>query len=91
MSELLFVGMDVVKEVNDVINSTMSACTNGMTENELAAYKLGVLNTASALEQIIESVDEGVVVNINGIDMQREFDVEDLVDQFLNRKFSYIV
>ena len=89
MNELLFVGMDIVKEVKTVVDSTMPVCTNGMTENELAAYKLGVLNTTSALEQIIESVDEGAAVNISGIDIQREFDVEDLISHFLNNKFQH--
>lgn len=88
MNELLFVGMDIVKEVENIVGTTMSACTNGMTEHELAAYKCGVLNTVSILRGIIDSVDgdRDVVVNINELDMQQEFDFEDLINYLDTRE-----
>jgi hypothetical protein len=78
MSELLFVGMDIVEETKSLVNFSTSICTDGMTESELKAYKMGVANALSALAATLDSEDGTFVVNINGMEIQEEFDIADL-------------
>lgn len=78
MSELLFVGMDIVEETKLLVNFSTSICTDGMTESELKAYKMGVANALSALAATLDSEDGTFVVNINGMEIQEEFDIADL-------------
>jgi len=81
MNELYFLGMDIVEEVKSMVNVTMLACTNGMTENELNAYKLGVQNVLSALDTAIYDTDL-IAVNINGMDIPTELSVDELEEFF---------
>lgn len=78
MKELYFVGMDIMEETKVLANFTTSICTDGMTDNELKAYKMGVTNTLSALGTTLDSSDGTFVVNINGMEIQEEFDIVDL-------------
>jgi hypothetical protein len=55
-----------------------------MNENELKAYKMGVANTLSALKEVLASADGNFVVNINGMEMQEEFDITDLEHYLLS-------
>ena len=61
MNELYFLGMDIVEETNTLVNTTTMTCTNGMTENELRAYTMGIKNTISALAGILDDSDLPVV------------------------------
>lgn len=81
MNELYFLGMDIVEEVKSMVNATMFLCTDGMEENELRAYKMGVKNVLSALDAIVYDA-ELPVVNINGMDIPTEFSIEELEDFF---------
>ena len=81
MNELYFIGMDIVEEVKSMIDATILACTYGMTENELKAYKLGVQNVLSALDTAIYD-NELTVVNINGMEMPTELSVDELEEFF---------
>ena len=83
MNELYFVGMDIIEETKMLVDFTTSICTDGMTENELKAYKLGVANTMSALREVLSSAGKELVVHINGIEIQEEFDVVDL-ENYMN-------
>ena len=80
MDELFFIGMDVVEETKNLVNTTLAACTNGMTESELQAYNMGIKNTLSALKGIM-SVDTSneFVINIDGLETPTEFDSDDLM------------
>lgn len=78
MKELYFIGMDVAEETKILTDFTTSICTIGMTENESKAYNLGVKNTLSALNEILEIKNNEFVVNIPGMEIQEEFDILDL-------------
>ena len=84
MKELYFVGMDIIEETKMLVDFTTSICTDGMNENELKAYKMGVANTLSALKEVLASADGNFVVNINGMEMQEEFDIADLEHYLLS-------
>lgn len=77
MNELYFLGMDIAEEVRTLVDFTTITCTNGMTENELKAYKLGIENTLSALKAIINN-DDMAVININGLEIQTELSVDEV-------------
>lgn len=81
MNELYFLGMDIVEEVKSMVDATTLACTYGMTENELKAYKLGAQNVLSALDAAIYD-NELVVININGMEMPTELSVDELEEFF---------
>ena len=81
MNELYFIGMDIIEEVKSMVDATILACTYGMTENELKAYKLGVQNVLSALDTAIYD-NELTVVNINGMEMPTELSVDELEEFF---------
>ena len=84
MNELYFLGMDIVEEVKSMVDATTLACTYGMTENELKAYKLGVKNVLSALDATVYD-SELPVININGMEMPTELSVDEL-EEFFNEE-----
>ena len=77
MNELYFLGMDIVEEVKSMVNATMFVCTDGMEENELRAYKMGVKNVLSALDTMVYD-SELPVININGMDIPTEFSIDEV-------------
>ena len=85
MGELFFVGTDIVKETKQLVDFTMITCTNGMTENELDAYKLGIKNTLEALKGVlyVDATNE-LVINIDGMDIPTELTIDDLETYFLD-------
>lgn len=77
MNELYFVGMDIVEETKTLVDFTTITCTDGMTDNELRAYKLGVENTISALKAMLSN-DGVVAINIPGLDIQTELSIDEV-------------
>lgn len=77
MDELYFIGMDIVEETKTLVDFTTITCTNGMTDSELKAYKLGVKNTISALQAMLTN-DEMIVINIPGLDIQTELSIDEV-------------
>ena len=83
MNEVYFLVIDIVEEVKSMVDVITSTCTNGMTENELKAYELGIKNMLSVLETTIYDSDLPVI-NINGMDTPTELSVDDLECFFNN-------
>jgi hypothetical protein len=81
MNELYFLGMDIVEETKTLVNFTTITCTNGMTDSELKAYKLGIDNTISALKATIEAGNMAVV-NIQGFDVPTELSVDEVEEYY---------
>lgn len=81
MSELYFLGADIIVETKNLLNLTSDACTDGMNENELKAYKMGVENALSALKSIIEESDLPVI-NMAGLEIQTELSIEDIEEYY---------
>lgn len=81
MNELYFLGMDVIEEVKSLMNLSTVVCTDGMTENELAAYQMGVANTLSALKALIRE-DEIPVVDVGGLEIPTELSIDDLEEYY---------
>lgn len=77
MNELYFLGMDIVEEVKNILNVSEILCTNGMTDVELGAYKMGIANALSALESVIEE-DGMPVINMKGMEVPTELSIDDL-------------
>ena len=77
MDELYFLGMDVVEETKTLADLTMLTCTAGMTDSELQAYRLGVINTISALKTVLES-DDMAVINIEGLEVSTELSIDEV-------------
>ena len=83
MNEVYFLGIDIVEEIKSMVDIITSTCTNGMTENELKAYELGIKNMLPVLEATIYDSDLPVV-NINGMDTPTELSVDELECFFNN-------
>lgn len=85
MNELFFVGVDIVEETRTLVDFTTITCTNGMTESELSAYKLGIKNTLEALKGVlyVDTANE-CVVNINGMDIPTELTIDELETLFID-------
>ena len=81
MDELYFLGADIVVETKNMLNLISDASTNGMTENEVQAYQMGVTNTLSALKTIVDENDLPVI-NICGIEVQTELSIDDLEEYY---------
>ena len=77
MNERYFIGMDIINEVKAMSNLTIMTCTEGMTDIELDAYKLGIKNTISALKALLDENDMPVV-NISGLDVATELTIDEL-------------
>jgi hypothetical protein len=84
MNELYFLGMDIAKEAKAIADSTTIVCTNGMTESELKAYKLGVANTISALKAVIGNEDDMAVINMEGMEIPTELSLNEVEEFFLD-------
>ena len=77
LKELLFTGMDIVKETKHLLGRT--ELSRNMTDEELKAYKIGVNNTLRAVKVILDS-DEHVVVNVKNQDVPTEIDLDELIE-----------
>ena len=83
MNELYFLGVDIIEETKNLMRLTDVICTEGMSESELAAYKMGVKNVMSVLATVIEENDIPVV-NISGLDIATELTIDELQEYYLN-------
>lgn len=81
MNEVYFLGMDIVEEVKNIIKLSTVLCTDGMTENELKAYQMGVENTLSALDAAIRENDIPVV-DMSGMEIPTELSVDELENYY---------
>ena len=81
MNELYFLGMDIVEEVKSMSDAIALACTYGMTDEELKAYKLGMQNVFSVLDTTVYDT-ELPVVNINGMEIPTELSIDELEEFF---------
>ena len=84
MEELYFLGIDIIEETKTIMNLTSDACTDGMSESELKAYQLGVTNVFSILESVLQSEDEMIIINMNGLEVATELSIDDLEEYYLN-------
>ena len=76
MNELYFLGMDIADETKALVEFSTITCTDGMTDVELGAYKMGIANTLSALKAVLD--DDAIVVNIAGMEIATELSTYDL-------------
>lgn len=83
MNELLFTGMDIVAEVNKLLSRVKKSVCDGMTGDQELAYDMGIKNTLSALQGLLE-FDEEPVVHISGLKVIEEMDIAELEERFLN-------
>lgn len=51
--------MNIYEETKELVKASEPMIIQGMTANDLVAYELGVFNTLSALETILESYPDG--------------------------------
>jgi len=88
MNELFFIGTDILEETKRFSDFTVITCTNGMSDSELSAYKLGVKNTLEALKGVLYvDCPNECVVNINGMEIPTELTIEDLQECFTEGEF----
>ena len=85
LRELLFTGMDVPNETRKLL--AKFTVTEGMTESELKAYKMGVENTLRATRALLE-IDQ-LVFHVSGYDIMEEFDLDDLIDVATEKQEGY--
>ena len=78
MNELYFLGTDIFEETRAIIKFNTILCTDGMTENELKAYNMGIENTLSALKSVLERDSDMMVVDIEGLDIPTELTIDEL-------------
>lgn len=86
MDEMLFWGADIpkiIKKYLSINNPGMSA----MTEQEKEIYKLGQKSIIGMLEQLLLADDgEHFTVQISGLDVFQEMDVDELSKRFNEMK-----
>lgn len=83
MNELYFLGVDIIEETKNMMKLAAVVCTDGMSESELKAYKLGVDNVMSVLQSVLEN-DDMIVINMEGLDIPTELSIDNLEDYYLN-------
>ena len=82
MNELYFLGMDIVEETRAISKFSTIICTDGMTENELKAYELGIENVLSALKSVIATNGAMSAINIEGLDAPTELTIDELQEYY---------
>ena len=79
MNELIFIAMDIAAEARHLIDLNIESITDGMTENELKAYYLGMLNVFEAIKIVTHTEKENeLVLHMSDIEIPTEFDYNDL-------------
>ena len=76
LRDILLTGMDIPNETRKLLSRF--TVTDGMTESELKAYKMGVENTIRAMQALI-NLDQ-IVFHLEGNDCIEEFDLDDLIE-----------
>jgi hypothetical protein len=84
MNELYFLGMDITEVTKTLVDFTTITCTNGMTDGELRAYKLGIENTVSALKAVIGQENNMPVINIEGLEIPTELSIDEIEGYIFN-------
>lgn len=82
MNELYFLGMDIVEETKTLVNFSSILSTDGMTDSELKAYKMGIENTLSALQGMLQNNDDMAVINIDGLEIPTEISADELEEYY---------
>lgn len=84
MNEVYFLGMDIIEETKTIVNFSELVCTNGMSDNELKAYKMGVANALSALNAVLEVDDSNAcALHMSGLEVATEFTLDE-IESYLN-------
>lgn len=76
LRDILLTGMDIPNETRKLLSRF--TVTDGMTEDELQAYEMGVENTIRAMQALI-NIDQ-IVFHLEGNDCIEEFDLDDLIE-----------
>lgn len=84
LRDILLTGMDIPNETRKLLSKF--TVTDGMTESELKAYKMGVENTIRAMQALI-NLDQ-IVFHLEGNDCIEEFNLDDLIE-IVKEKESY--
>lgn len=84
LRDILLTGMDIPNETRKLLSRF--TVTDGMTESELKAYKMGVENTIRAMQALI-NIDQ-IVFHLEGNDCIEEFDLDDLIE-VIKKKEGY--
>lgn len=86
INDVTFWGVNIPNEVERIAKKLEKDCTNGMTSTELKAYRLGVDNTISFTQQLLNdlranaNIGENAIVFYNPtIDGIEEFLAEELL------------
>lgn len=82
MNELYFLGMDIVEETKNLMSLSTVILTDGMSDSEIAAYKMGIENTLSALKATIRENDLPII-DMEGLEIATELSIDDL-DEYYN-------
>lgn len=77
MDEIIFCGIDIPAKVEEISARLANRLVHDMTDNELRAYKLGVMNTISILRGIVDG-DCDVFVHIPDLEYEKEFMFDEL-------------
>ena len=83
MNELLFTGMDILKQTRKLVENTTDQACSGLTDAERAAYLGGVANTLSILDALLQ-LDEEPVVHIPNFNNIEEMAIGELEEIFLD-------
>jgi hypothetical protein len=70
--------MDIVEETRAISKFSTIICTDGMTENEIKAYELGIENALSSLKSVLATEHDMVAVNIKDFDIPTELTFDEL-------------
>lgn len=83
MNELLFTGMDILKQTRKLVEDASLKVCRGLTDMEKEIYFGGVANTLNALEGLL-TLDGEPVVHIPNFDEIEEVDIAELEEIFLD-------
>lgn len=79
MDDIIFVGVDIPKEVKTMLDQTDEAICKNMTPDEKKVYDFGVKTTLDVLKGLITpQEDYEIYVHIPGQDVCEEFVYDDL-------------
>ena len=79
LEKITFWGVPIEKEVRQKLEEINERATKGMTDQEKMIYEMGTYNTLSALEVVLSTDDDSIVVDKPHFDMVEELNLDELV------------
>jgi hypothetical protein len=88
VEEIKFIGVDITQELSDMLADNQYGNTNGMSEEEVSAYRKAVNDALGYIREIVNSPDS-LVVHIENQTPAIDINIEEINDVYTDMMLAY--